>query len=185
MRAIVPPDEGLYSYAGIGYANPHAVTSDSKWPLNNDLFLRSERQPRPKDHRRRNHNISLGLCKPAHCPRRWRRNHDLQIRCLRQPRLPSNCHDHDPLSVQVVLHRVIHGQRRYIRNHDRIRLQRRHARLHCRPAICERRSDRHRTDPLHPPRSSREHECHDKRKRDRRADPRLLPLRSDKGQRRR
>ena len=25
MRAIVPPDEGLYSYAGIGYANPHAV----------------------------------------------------------------------------------------------------------------------------------------------------------------
>ena len=26
MRAIVPPDEGSYSYAGIGYANPHAVT---------------------------------------------------------------------------------------------------------------------------------------------------------------
>ena len=26
MRAILPPDEGSYSYAGIGYANPHAVT---------------------------------------------------------------------------------------------------------------------------------------------------------------
>jgi len=26
MRAIVPPDEGSYSYAGTSYANPHAVT---------------------------------------------------------------------------------------------------------------------------------------------------------------
>jgi YD repeat-containing protein len=26
MRAIVPVDERSYSYAGIGYANPHAVT---------------------------------------------------------------------------------------------------------------------------------------------------------------
>ena len=26
MRAIVPPDEGSYSYAGMGYANPHAPT---------------------------------------------------------------------------------------------------------------------------------------------------------------
>jgi uncharacterized protein RhaS with RHS repeats len=27
MRAIVPRDVGSYSYAGMGYANPHAVTS--------------------------------------------------------------------------------------------------------------------------------------------------------------
>ena len=26
MRTIVPPDEGSYSYAGMGYANPDAVT---------------------------------------------------------------------------------------------------------------------------------------------------------------
>ena len=26
MRVTVPPDEGSYSYAGIGYANPHAVS---------------------------------------------------------------------------------------------------------------------------------------------------------------
>src|SRR5271165_4905385 len=26
MRAIVAPEEGSYSYAGTGYANPHAVT---------------------------------------------------------------------------------------------------------------------------------------------------------------
>ena len=26
MPAIVPPDEGSYSYAGTGYANPHTVT---------------------------------------------------------------------------------------------------------------------------------------------------------------
>ena len=28
MRAIVPRDVGSYSYAGTGYANPHAVTTD-------------------------------------------------------------------------------------------------------------------------------------------------------------
>src|SRR5262245_61755755 len=27
MRAVIPPDSGSYSYAGMGYANPHAVTS--------------------------------------------------------------------------------------------------------------------------------------------------------------
>jgi hypothetical protein len=26
MRVIVPPDEGSFSYAGMGYANPHVVT---------------------------------------------------------------------------------------------------------------------------------------------------------------
>ena len=63
--------------------------SDSKWPFHNDLFLRSERQSHPKNDRRRNHNISLGLCKPSHCPRLWRRNVNVWLRCIRLPRFPN------------------------------------------------------------------------------------------------
>ena len=37
MRIIVPLTEASYSYAGIGYANPHAVGSDHERPINNDF----------------------------------------------------------------------------------------------------------------------------------------------------
>ena len=123
MLAIAAPEAGSYPYAGTGYANPHAVKSDSKRPIDNDLFLRSERQSLPKDDRRRNHNISLGLCKPSHWPRLRRRNHYLRLRCLRVARLPVHCYHHDPLPIQVVLGRVIHGQRRHIRDDHGVPVQ--------------------------------------------------------------
>ena len=109
MQAIVPLDEGSYSYAGTGCANPDAVTQIANGLSTTTYSYDQNGNLRPKDHRRRNHNICLGLCKSSHCAGFWRRDHHVRLRCLRQPRFPSNCHEHDPLSVQVVLRRVIHG----------------------------------------------------------------------------
>ena len=66
--------------------------SDSERPIDNDLFLRSERQSLPKDDRRRNHDIRLGLCKPPHRARLWRGDHYLRLRRFRLARLPDHRH---------------------------------------------------------------------------------------------
>ena len=144
---------------------PPRSHSDSKRPVNNDLFLRSERQCHPKDDRRRNHNISLGLCKPSHRSRLWRRDHYLRLRRFRLPRLP----DPRPRPPRSIPSSGTPSPPRRA-----AALSTRPPRSTCsmvtpslyhRPAIRERRSDRHCPNPLHPPRPPRLHQCRDQRKR--------------------
>ena len=45
MRAIVPRDVGSYSYAGTGYANPHAVISVTRYRLRASEIILSVTTP--------------------------------------------------------------------------------------------------------------------------------------------
>ena len=74
---------------------PPRSDSDSKRREHNDLFLRSERQPLPKNDRRRHDDVYVGLCEPPHGAGLWRRNHYLRLRRFRLARLPDYGHVHE------------------------------------------------------------------------------------------
>ena len=117
MRAIVPPDAGSCSYAGTGYANPHAVSQIANGLSTTTYSYDQNGNLSQKDDRRHYHNISLGLCKPSHRARCGRGHDHLWLRCVRLPRPPDHGHVNHDLSVQVVLGRLVDGKRRDIRDH--------------------------------------------------------------------